>query len=221
MLLTFKKNYMKKVLFSIATIGIFIACNTNPKTETTTTTVIPAISYADSINRVQADKNQSVQMNGVSDTIIGSDGQMYIKAKQGTQATTLPTPLPKIPTPTRKVVRNQPSRVRHTTHSNTTNNNTNQGSGSSTGSTANNGSGTNNGTGSSTTQTEEPKKKGWSNAAKGTAIGAAGGAVAGAIISKNKGVGAVVGGLIGAGGGYIIGRKKDKKKQQADSTANQ
>ena len=219
---------MKKVLFSIATIGIFISCNTNPKTETTTTTVIPAISNADSINWAQADKNQSVQMNGVSDTIIGSDGQMYVKAKQGTQPTTLPTAPAPIPTPARKIVKNQPSRVKHTTHSSSSNNNTNQGSGSNTtgnsngtGSTANNGTGSNTGTETSTTQTEEPKKKGWSNAAKGTAIGAAGGAVAGAIISKNKGVGAVVGGLIGAGGGYIIGRKKDKKKQQTDSTANQ
>ncbi len=220
MLITFKKNYMKKVLFSIATIGIFIACNTNPKTETTTTTVIPAISNTDSINRAQADKNQSVQMNGVSDTIIGSDGQMYIKAKQGAEPTTQAAPPARVPKTPRKMVRNKPLPIKNSTNNGSSNNNTNnQGSGNNgTGSTANNGSGTGTET---TTQTEEPKKKGWSNAAKGTAIGAAGGAVAGAVISKNKGVGAVVGGLIGAGGGYIIGRKKDKKKQQADSTANQ
>jgi hypothetical protein len=42
-------------------------------------------------------------------------------------------------------------------------------------------------------------------------IGAGAGAVTGAIISKKKGKGAVIGGLIGAGGGYIIGRKEDKK----------
>ena len=208
---------MKKILFSMVTVAFLIACNSNPKTDTTTTTTIPAIINTDSINRVQADKNQAVQMNGVNDTIIGSDGQMYIKAKQGTQPTVLPTPPARV-TPARSVVRHQ-----HSTPRRTTNNNNNQGSGTGSGSTVNTGNGT--GTSSSsgtttTTQSEVPKKKGWSNAAKGTAIGAASGAVAGAIISKNKGVGAVVGGLIGAGGGYIIGRKKDKKRQQADSTSN-
>jgi hypothetical protein len=39
----------------------------------------------------------------------------------------------------------------------------------------------------------------------------------GAIISKKKGKGAIIGGVLGAAGGYIIGRKKDKKAA-ADTT---
>ena len=37
-----------------------------------------------------------------------------------------------------------------------------------------------------------------------------GGAVAGAVIGKN-GKGAIIGGVIGAAGGYVLGRKQDKK----------
>ena len=56
------------------------------------------------------------------------------------------------------------------------------------------------------------KKKGWSKAAKGTAIGTAAGAVAGALINKNNRLaGGVIGGLLGAGGGYLIGHGIDKK----------
>jgi len=56
------------------------------------------------------------------------------------------------------------------------------------------------------------KKEGWSKAAKGTAIGGASGAVLGAIISKDKkGLGAVIGGVVGADGGYVLGRAQDKK----------
>lgn len=61
------------------------------------------------------------------------------------------------------------------------------------------------------------KKDGWSKAAKGTAIGGASGAVIGAVISKNKGKGAVIGGILGAAGGYIFGRKQDKKDGRAQA----
>ncbi len=57
----------------------------------------------------------------------------------------------------------------------------------------------------------EAKKKGWSDAAKGTAIGAGAGAIAGALIDQNHGQGAIIGGLLGAGSGYAIGRAKDRK----------
>ena len=61
-------------------------------------------------------------------------------------------------------------------------------------------------------QPQQPKKKGWSKAAKGTAIGAGVGAAAGAIINKkNRGLGAVIGGVVGGGVGYGIGRSQDKK----------
>ncbi len=86
------------------------------------------------------------------------------------------------------------------------------------GPTTNNGSGevgTETGSGdvavSTPTEVEKEKNEGWSKAAKGTAIGAGSGAVLGAILSKNKGKGAAIGGVIGAAGGYIFGRKQDKK----------
>jgi len=70
-------------------------------------------------------------------------------------------------------------------------------------------SSSNNSTASTTTTT---KKKGWSKAAKGTAIGAGSGAIIGAVVSKgNRGKGAIIGGVLGAGAGYVIGRDKDKK----------
>jgi hypothetical protein len=46
---------------------------------------------------------------------------------------------------------------------------------------------------------------------QGTVIGGVGGALAGAALGKGKpGLGALVGGLLGAGGGYLIGAQKDK-----------
>lgn len=61
------------------------------------------------------------------------------------------------------------------------------------------------------TATEAPAKKGWSDAAKGTAIGAAAGAVGGMLLDKNDARGAIIGGVVGAGTGYVIGRAKDRK----------
>lgn len=59
--------------------------------------------------------------------------------------------------------------------------------------------------------TATTKKKGWSSAAKGTAIGAGVGALGGILIDKKDGRGAVIGGLVGAGAGYAIGRDRDVK----------
>lgn len=73
------------------------------------------------------------------------------------------------------------------------------------------GTGNNSGVYNSTSQ-NTAKKKGMSKAAKGAVIGGAGGAVLGAVINKrNRAAGAVIGGILGAGGGYGIGRSKDKK----------
>jgi len=68
-----------------------------------------------------------------------------------------------------------------------------------------------NGTTTTTTTTSVPKRdKGWSSAAKGTAIGAGTGAIVGAIATKSA-KGSIIGAVIGGGGGYLIGRSKDRK----------
>jgi hypothetical protein len=55
-------------------------------------------------------------------------------------------------------------------------------------------------------------KKGWSKAAKGGVIGGVTGGVIGAVLDKhNRVAGGVIGAVIGGGGGYLIGRHKDKK----------
>ena len=64
---------------------------------------------------------------------------------------------------------------------------------------------------SSHATTVTPRDRGWSDAAKGTAIGVGTGALIGALVSKNKGKGIILGTLIGGGGGYLIGRARDRK----------
>ncbi|MEO6630933.1 MAG: YMGG-like glycine zipper-containing protein [Mucilaginibacter sp.] len=48
---------------------------------------------------------------------------------------------------------------------------------------------------------------------RGAIIGGAGGAVVGGLIGKNVG-GALIGGAVGAGGGYIIGNESRKAKEK-------
>ena len=51
---------------------------------------------------------------------------------------------------------------------------------------------------------------------QGTVVGGAGGAAAGAAVAKNnRALGAVVGGLLGAGGGYLVGSRLDKDEPAA------
>ena len=57
----------------------------------------------------------------------------------------------------------------------------------------------------------QPRKKGWSHAAKGAAIGAGAGAITGVLVDKKDARGAIIGGVIGAGTGYVIGRAKDRR----------
>ncbi len=64
-----------------------------------------------------------------------------------------------------------------------------------------------------TETTNEAKKKGISNTAKGTVIGAVSGAVLGAVINKkNRVVGGILGGVLGGGVGFGIGKKIDKNQ---------
>jgi len=187
---------MKKNLLVIVAAAIFAACNSNPKTTDST-----SVSTADTSafrNNAAADHGQVIELNGVNDTIVGADGVKYVKVDPNNPAqnkvTSSATPAVKVPRSTR---------TKSTAKTSSSGSGTsNDGGYTESGSTA----------GTETVSTPVPeKKKGWSKAAKGTAIGAGTGAVAGAIISKKKGVGAVIGGVVGGAGGYIIGRKKDKK----------
>lgn len=175
---------MKSALMALTIVLLLTSCSNNPKTA----------NVADTANRTMYDRSQAIQMNGVSDTLIGSDGTKYIKAPANSNGGSTPVVITPAPNTTTTI----------TTRSNTSTHST-AGSGKSHHSS---GSGA---TGSNTTTSAQPQKKGWSKAAKGAVIGGATGAVAGAIISKKKGTGAVVGGLLGAGAGYMIGRGKDKK----------
>jgi hypothetical protein len=72
-------------------------------------------------------------------------------------------------------------------------------------------------TGSSNAAKTPQKPKGLSKAAKGAIIGGVVGAGAGAIIDKKKPVrGAVIGGATGAGVGYTIGRDGDRKSGRVE-----
>ena len=77
-------------------------------------------------------------------------------------------------------------------------------------------------TATTTTTTTAPKKKGWSNTAKGAVIGAGAGAIGGAIINhKDRGTGALIGGLAGAGLGAGAGAIMDAEKKKKEEAAQQ
>lgn len=63
---------------------------------------------------------------------------------------------------------------------------------------------------------QQPKKKGWSNTAKGAVIGAGAGALTGALVSDQKGKGAIIGGVIGAGAGAGTGAIIDKSQKNKE-----
>lgn len=203
------------MLSIFAITAVFAACNNNPKTGTDTATSVTATDTATANHNAFTDKAREVQLNGVSDTIVSSDGSTYVKVTpKDSEAAAPVSPAP---------VRKEKSIVRHTSTRSRRASSTGSGaetsrserstetskSESSAGS--NGTSGTSDSSGSEKTATTETKKKGWSKAAKGAVIGAGTGAAAGAIISKKKGKGAIIGGIIGATGGYIIGKGKDKK----------
>jgi hypothetical protein len=57
---------------------------------------------------------------------------------------------------------------------------------------------------------------------QGAAVGGVGGAAAGAALAEdNRAIGAIVGGLLGAGGGYLAGSQLDKNEEEAAQAAEQ
>ena len=200
---------MTKKLLAIVFAATFAACNSNPKT--TETTPVPDTT-GDAAARA-ADRAQSMEATGVTDTLMTSDGSKYVKVDPNAPATLAP-----VASPAPVVRKSTPARSTTTTKRRTTNSSSGSG-GTYSGGSGSTGTGTTTSTGSGTdagtVSTPVPaKKKGWSNSAKGAVIGAGAGAVGGAIISKKKGTGAIIGGVVGAAGGYIIGKNKDKKAAQ-------
>ena len=65
--------------------------------------------------------------------------------------------------------------------------------------------------GTASAQTTVDTKTGWSHRKKATVIGAAAGTGTGAAVSRRRGRGAVVGGVVGAGAGYAYGTHRQKK----------
>ncbi len=65
-------------------------------------------------------------------------------------------------------------------------------------------------------------RKGWSPAAKDAAIGGAAGALGGILINgRNRKVGSLLGGLVGAGAGFALGKYTDNKRKAAEAAAAQ
>lgn len=64
----------------------------------------------------------------------------------------------------------------------------------------------------SATVNEAAAQHRWSSRKKGAVIGGVVGAGTGAIVGHKKGKSAIIGGAAGAGAGYLIGRHRDKKK---------
>ena len=66
------------------------------------------------------------------------------------------------------------------------------------------------------------QRTGWSPQAKDAAIGGAAGVLGGVLINgRNRKVGALIGGLAGAGAGYAIGKHTDNKRKAAAAAAAQ
>jgi hypothetical protein len=194
---------MKKILSVFAIIAVFIGCQSNPKVGTDTANTSTTRDTATLNHNAFTDKAREVQLNGVNDTIVSSDGNTYVKLK------------PKDAEPATvkgAEINNKPKAQRSSTPiRRASTGGSGAGTSKSENSTVSTGTSGSGRIDTAATTTPATKKKGWSKAAKGAVIGAGSGAAAGAIITKKKGKGAIIGGIIGATGGYIIGRGKDKK----------
>ncbi len=208
---------MKKSLIAVSFAAIFAACNSNPKTSDQTNTKgtdTAGLAQFQAWKQQQAIQEQLgvIQANGVNDRLNNAnnfatsqplnDPENIAREEQAAEPTVIYRDRPTV------IYRDRPGTnksVAKTSKSSGTRSSKSSGSGK-----VSQGGGS--GTASQPTASTTPaRKKGWSKAAKGTAIGAGSGAVLGAIISKKKVKGAVIGGILGAGGGYAIGRSKDKK----------
>ena len=204
---------MKKMLLTGVAIALFAACNNKEKTEAEIQKARQAT--LDSVNMANARQRTLDSLTAVSNSagdeiIIETPTLAPEPEKPSPKRSNAPKKNPTANTPKT----NQDAPVA----TNPTVNNT-----PSTGGTvASSPEGGTAGTGT-TASTEEKKKKGLNNAAKGAIIGLGTGAAAGAILNKeNRGKGAVIGGVVGAVGGAVGGavldKRKAKKEAEKDST---
>lgn len=71
-------------------------------------------------------------------------------------------------------------------------------------------------------QAQTQPRQGWSPQAKDAAIGGAAGILGGILVNgRNRKVGSLIGGLLGAGAGYAIGQHTNNKRKAADAAAAQ
>ena len=195
---------MKKI-FSIVTLAAMLgACNSNPKPAAEAAPSVTAPDTSTANHNAFSDTAKEVKLNGVSDTIVGNDGNAYVKVK----------PKEAEVTPVKKEATAVHHTVAHTKRTSTAASGSTSSKSGTGSSTVAKGDSTQTTTTTTTTTTAPAKKKRWSKAATDAAIGAGAGAAAGAIISKKKGTGAIIGGVIGGAGGYIFGKSKDKKDKK-------
>lgn len=142
------------------------------------------------------------QMVGTSGTGISGNSSILTDTSRSTKTTRLAngTTTTTTTTTTKPVGLREPATTVRSTNKNT-----------STSTSTTSSSPTDNTNTTTNTTTTSTKKKGWSDAAVDATAGGLGGAVIGAAVSKNKVEGALIGGAVGAGGGYIIGRASDRK----------
>ncbi len=191
---------MKKILLPIlATTFLFAACSTK-KTDSLDTE--NRIVFTDTAAANNANASTDV---GSKDTtpivVVNKTAEPKLQVKTITKVVKV---YEKQPAP--KVIKTQPTTTLPDSDPYPSTTSTN-GSTTSTGST---------GTGTTTAPVKK-KNTGWSDAAKDATIGGVGGAVIGGVIGKG-GKGAVIGGVLGGVGGYILGRKKDRKSGRVDTT---
>ncbi|HEX8460555.1 MAG TPA: hypothetical protein VF623_03970, partial [Segetibacter sp.] len=81
---------MKRTFAAFAFVAVFAACNSKPETSKDTATPTVTTDTAAGNQALMNDNTQSVNMNGVSDTIIASDGSQYVKVQPGQAAALAP-----------------------------------------------------------------------------------------------------------------------------------
>jgi uncharacterized membrane protein YgcG len=135
---------MTKKILAIALAATMAACNSNPKTtETTTPTIDTTGNAAAQLN----DRSQSMNANGISDTLLTSDGSKYVKVDPNAPAAVAPAPAPVVRSRTPARSTSSTTKRRQSTRSSSGSGGTYSGGGSASGTSTSSGTGTSTSTG--------------------------------------------------------------------------